>query len=336
LDDTRTLEAERSGRTQGPAQSRGRLEIAVEAAKLGLWEWDLRTQEVTWSARNRQIFGLAPDAPVSLDRYLQLVHPDDIDEVRRTYRASREDPAGCGDFTLEHRVITPGGELRWVQVNGRVLADETGARLVVGATLEVTQRHAVEEQRSLLMGELAHRAKNGIAVMMAMVHQTARTAGSVKAFEASLTARLQAMADAQELVTATGGRAVLLSDIVGRTLAPFDTARFDVAQDLSTVSVAGDLAIGLALLLHEMGTNAVKYGALSNDAGRVALSCTADTPGRLALNWRERDGPRVAAVSREGFGTRLLQAALRHQGGRVDFSFESDGFTARVDFPHDG
>lgn len=314
-------------------EQRRRLELAVEATGLGFWEWDVAADVLTWSERNKALFGLAPDAPVTIARYMELVHPEDAERVREAYRGALD--AGGGDYSVEHRIALPDGTVRWISSHGRVIAEAGEPTVVVGTNLDITQRKATEERRALLMGELAHRAKNGIAVVMAIVQQTARSADTLEGFEELLMARLQSMATAQDLVTATGGRPVQLCDVVSQTMAPFGLARFDLAG-LDGVMVMGEIAVGLGLLLHEMATNAVKYGALSNARGRIALEGGEGPPGQVALNWRERGGPEVKPSSRQGFGTRLLGAALRNQGGQVDFRFEPQGFEATLAFPRAG
>jgi two-component sensor histidine kinase len=181
------------------------------------------------------------------------------------------------------------------------------------------------------MGELAHRAKNGIAVIMAIVSQTARGQETVEAFEELLMARLQAMANSQDLVTASGGRAVGLADVISTAVAPFGPPRFDLDPALADVMVRGELAAGMGLLLHELATNAVKYGALSNRTGRVGIARADAAEGRVAFAWKETGGPQVAAPDSQGFGTRLMNQVLRNQGGDVKFSFEPAGFQARVE-----
>jgi PAS domain S-box-containing protein len=314
-------------------EQRRRLELAVEATGLGFWEWDVATGRLTWSDRNRALFGLAADAPVTIARYMQLVHPEDVERVRQAYRGALE--AGGGDYSVEHRVALPGGEVRWISSHGRVITEAGEPAVVVGTNLDITQRKATEERRALLMGELAHRAKNGIAVVMAIVQQTARSAQTLEGFEELLLSRLQSMATAQDLVTATGGRPVQLADVVTQTMAPFGPARFDVGG-LEDVTIVGEIAVGLGLLLHEMATNAVKYGALSNAKGRVAITRGDSEAGRVALCWRERGGPQVKTSSRQGFGTRLLQSALRNYGAEVVFRFDPQGFEATVVFPRAG
>jgi PAS domain S-box-containing protein len=310
---------------------RNRLEMAVETTGLGLWEWDLGASEVTWSPRNRELFGVGPDYPVTLDGYLSFIHPDDLDRVRNAYLAAR-DAGEDADFAVEHRIITAGGEERWLLVHGRVIADDNGPRRAIGTSLDVTQRRTAEEHQILLMGELAHRSKNGMLVMQAMVSQAARSAETVAEFAEVLNARIQAMATSQDLVTQAGGRPVKLSELLGQVLTPFDLNRFDLDPALETLTVAQETAIGLALLSHEMGTNAVKYGALSNPKGRVTIARERAPDGLAAIHWRELDGPQVLLTNRRGFGSRLIDSVLRDRGGKVEAVFAPDGFSAHVEF----
>jgi PAS domain S-box-containing protein len=314
-------------------EQRRRLEVAVDATGLGFWEWDVAAGRVIWSERNKALFGLEPDAEVTLQRYLELVHPEDLDGVRDAFQDARDKPDG-GDYSLEHRVVTPAGDTRWIMTNARVATDGDGAaHLVVGTSLDITARKASEERRALLMGELAHRAKNGIAVIMAIVSQTARGQETVEGFEALLMARLQAMANSQDLVTASGGRAVSLADVVSIAAAPFGQGRFDLDPALAEVTVRGEMAAGMGLLLHELATNAVKYGALSNRTGRIEVTRAKAPEKREAFAWKETGGPQVTAPDRQGFGTRLMNQILRNQDGEVRFSFAPHGFQACVEFP---
>lgn len=313
-------------------EQRRRVEAAVEATDLGLWEVDLRSETLTWSDRNRKLFGVAPDAAVNTQLYMELVHEDDRPALRDAYLAARDLSKG-GDFAAEYRIVTSAGEICWVLSRGRVIRDDQGPRLVVGTSLDITERRAAEESRSLLMGELAHRAKNGIAVVMSIISQTARGMASVKDFEELLMARMQAMAASQDLVTATGGRPVEVADVMAQALAPFDLKRFRIDGDLEGVRIGGQLAAGTGLLLHEMATNATKYGALSNGKGKVTLTRAQAPDGRVGFVWKEAGGPDVVPSNRRGFGTRLLQQVLRNQGGAVNFDFEPDGFRAHVECP---
>jgi PAS domain S-box-containing protein len=305
------------------------LEIAVEATRLGLWEIDLRAQTMSWSARNREIFGLVEGVPVTLEAYMAMIHPDDAERLRQTYRDVG--PAG-GDFEVEYRAVVPNGQLRWIHSRGRVIADDAGPKQIIGTSLDITDRKEADERKTLIVSELAHRAKNGLQVMMAIVTESGRHAASVEDFQRVLNERLAAMAASQDLVTAAGGRPIQLYDLAAQALTPFGLNRFEIEPDISELVVGGEVAAGLALLFHEMGTNAVKYGALSTPKGKVTLSAEDAGPGMIAMNWRERGGPEVKPVTNKGFGTRLLQAALRPQGGKVEPAFEPQGFSARMEF----
>jgi len=205
--------------------------------------------------------------------------------------------------------------------------------MVVGANLDVTDRKVAEERRSLILRELAHRAKNGILVMMTIVAQTARSATSVKHFEEVLTARLRSMADSQDLVTRLAGKPLPLNDLLDQTLQPFGPDRFDRDPKLAEVNIPTDMVVAMALLLHELSTNALKYGALSASAGRVKLALQAADSGRACLGWTEVGGPPVRSTARRGFGTRLLDISLRNNGGHVDAEFHPQGFRAKIHFP---
>jgi two-component sensor histidine kinase len=253
--------------------------------------------------------------------------------MRIAYRAASDKPDG-GDFVYEHRTAhAPGGNARWLQSRGRVVKDAEGITMVVGSTLDITDRKTAEERRSLILRELAHRAKNGIVIMMTIVSQTARSATSVKHFEDVLLARLKSMADSQDLVTQAAGKPLPLADLVDQALTPFDPGRFDVAPGLDGVRIPTEVVVALALLLHELSTNAVKYGALSAPAGRVKLDLAPAAEGRAVLGWTEVGGPPVRPTARRGFGTRLLDVSLRNNGGKVEGEFHPEGFRARILFP---
>lgn len=312
-------------------EQRRRIALAVEATGLGFWEWSLRDDRLKLSERTRQLMGLPEAGEVDMAAYLSGVHPEDRDKVDACCLAAREKTDG-GDFSIEYRVVGSQG-VRWLLCHGRVVADAEGPAAAVGTTLDITARRAAEEAHELMLGELAHRAKNGLAIVMGLVQQTARGASTLQGFEALLLARLQAMADAQNLITHAGGRPAGLLALVQAGLKPFDPRRFELDPQLAPVRLSNDLALGVALLMHEMATNALKYGALSNADGRVILERLDAPQGLVRLAWRERGGPPVKPSNARGFGLRLLQAALRNQGGKVEAKFDPSGFEAVLEFP---
>lgn len=310
-----------------------RLEAAIEAAGLGLWEWDLRSGELIWNQRNRELFGLTGDRPLTIDDHLERVHPEDRELTREAYKRVIE---GSDDdaLSLEYRTQPRAdGRPRWILTRGRVLKDAQGARRAVGSNLDITDRRTTEERRGLVLRELAHRVKNGILVMMTIVAQTAKSAQGVKDFEQLLLGRLQSMADSQDLVTQTTGRSLPLADLLGRALTPFDPSRFDIDPQLQKISISNQMVVGMALLLHELSTNAVKYGALSAPTGRVKLGFVEAASGTARLKWMELGGPEVRPATRKGFGSRLMDISLRNDGGHVVARFEPTGFEADIHFP---
>src|SRR6185312_11477887 len=144
--------------------------------------------------------------------------------------------------------------------------------------------------------------KNGIAILMAIVSQTARGQDTVEGFLELIMARLQAMADSQDLVTEAGGRPVPLGDVLAKALTPFGGGRVDLDPAMGEVTLRGDMAIGMGLLVHEMATNAVKYGALSASGGRIEVGLDKAPEGRAAFAWRESGGPPVSSPQKPGFG----------------------------------
>ncbi|WP_296595194.1 HWE histidine kinase domain-containing protein [Phenylobacterium sp.] len=325
-------EDEEQSETEALRERLRRLEAAVEATGLGLWEWDVRSGALTWNDRNRQLFGVSHDRPLTIQHYPELVHPEDREIVREAYLAASEQADG-GLFSIEHRTRPgPDGKWRWILSRGRVLKDRDGVRMAVGSNLDITDRKTAEERRSLVLRELAHRAKNGIVVMMTIVAQTAKSATGVKDFEHLLMSRLRSMADSQDLVTQTQGRSLRFGDLLGRALTPFDPGRFDVDPAVGDLAISNEMVVGMALLLHELSTNAVKYGALSCPGGRVKLTLEVDGE-RARLGWVETGGPAVKSPPRRGFGTRLLDISLRNDGGHVAARFEPGGFEADIHFP---
>ena len=173
-----------------------RLKLAVEATELGLWEWDMRTGELFWSPRQRAIFGLGADVPVSYTSWSGALHPQDHDWVVAGV-AKAIDPAGDGRLQFEHRIVLPSGAVRWVFANALCFfagtgAERAGTRLL-GTVLDITERKRAEEERRLLVQELNHRVKNFFAVAASLVALAARSATSPKAMSESLRGRFIAL-----------------------------------------------------------------------------------------------------------------------------------------------
>lgn len=206
--------------------------------------------------------------------------------------------------------------------------------LVIGLAETMTaalRREAALSARLAVIGrELQHRVKNVLTVTQALAQQTSRSAASVAEFRTDIIERLHALARAQDLLTEVQDRPVLIRTLLEQILAPFDLAsRWAVPLAGPEVEVRADLAISLSLLLNELATNSVKYGALSTPQGRIRLVWNKQPQG-VRLEWKELGGPPVAAPRRKGFGSQLFKTALPRSQGAVQIHFEGDGVRCEI------
>ncbi len=212
------------------------------------------------------------------------------------------------------------------------LAHELRARL----TQERDELERAKQKLELVVREQAHRAKNTFAILNALAQQSAHGAHNVEEFRDRLIARIRALSSAYSLMSVTDGDApVELGELVLLALAPFrDTygERLCVTGG-PPVDLAPSAAIPIALCLHELATNAVKYGALSSAAGAVTVVWGEQTPGAYILRWAEAGGPRVDSPRANGFGSRLINAALNGMpGGGAILKFAPEGVTCELTF----
>jgi two-component sensor histidine kinase len=194
----------------------------------------------------------------------------------------------------------------------------------------IRRERALNDQLCTLTGELDHRSRNMLAVIQSIIRQTEGSAATVRDFRRQLEDRLQAVAVAQSLLSEAHGRPVRIDDLVRRVLAPFaPDDRYSEPVDGPEIELSPELAVALALLLHELATNAAKHGSLSTDGGRIAFSWER-RGSEVAMSWRESGGPGVVLSDRRGFGSRLFQAALPPHRGSVKVHFVPEGVRADI------
>ena len=318
------------------ARSEERLRIAQEAGQIGTFEWDLVTGEVVVSDEFCRIWGLRPMRSVRVGVFNEHVHPDDAHKLA----TSAERPLEEAIAEAEYRIIRPdSGEIRWLMRRGEVIRDPDGRPVrVIGVTYDISDRKAAEEQQRLLMQELAHRVKNTLAMTQAIATQTLRNAGSLEEMRETFGSRLLALARAHDLLIKGNWTSMSIRSLVAGALEPHDDGlpgRFTI--DGPDLDLGAQAALGLALALHELGTNAAKYGALSVPEGRVAIAWAvrgSGTDARFRFRWVEQGGPAVATPSRSGFGSRLIQRGLAASfGGDVRLAFRAAGLALELDAP---
>lgn len=240
---------------------------------------------------------------------------------------------------IENRFETAQGPRWMLWSNSAVSFDAEGRLLVAQSTgIDITVRKQLEEQRQLLLDELNHRVRNTLMVVQGMAHQTFRGTDIPAAPLADFNARLHALAAAHTVLSRSNWAGAEVGEVVERGLAFCGEDIDRVTREGPAVSLRPNAAVALVLVLHELATNAVKYGALSNDAGRIAIdwqaACAADGATLLSLSWTERGGPPVEAPGHQGFGSRLVTASIERQlGGTIELDFARGGLVCRMAFP---
>lgn len=318
--------------------SEERLRLAIESADMGIYDYDVLGDRLTCTERYRQMFGHQPGRDLTLQSFLARVHPDDVKHVQSVVEGVL-DPTGSGEFVAEYRVIHgETGDERWFYDKGRAVVVGARAVRVTGVVLDITERRRAAEHQRLLINELNHRVKNTLATIQSIAGQTARHATSFEAFRQAFDTRLIALSNTHDLLTQTNWTGTNLRDLIETELAPYlqpDSDRLEVDGPL--IHLPPKATISLGLILHELTTNAVKYGALSNSEGRINIFWQAaiGNEGReLELRWVERGGPKVEAPKRRGFGSRLIQWGLAYElSGRVELSFNPLGVECVMHIP---
>jgi PAS domain S-box-containing protein len=294
---------------------------------MGAFHFDVENNRLTYSDELLAFLG-ADEAQFGGTKgtVAAVMHPDDVAQCRRALTA--------GD-RLDHdfRIIRPNGEVRWMHWRGDIVRRRDGAPIeVCGVTLDVTERKRMEENVQMTVKELSHRSKNLMAVVQAISWQTAQNSLDLEDFEQRFAQRLEALARSQDLLVKLDWRWVSLQDLVRAQLEPFlDSAgeRLVVRGPALLLMPGGAQDLGLAL--HELATNASKYGALSAPNGKVDIGWTVvDGPAAGAkhfhMTWRESGGPTVNQPARKGFGSMVITATVsRTFNGKAELEYRPEG-----------
>ena len=319
-------------------ESEQRQRIAVYAAGLGVFEWNMEADSTLWgNERMYDIFGhTLQDGTVSYADFINsYLHPDDRDALEDAMQAAMRPNA---IFQTQCRIFRKSdSRVRWLDVAGRFTmgADDKPVRLI-GVIADVTERRATEEHRKLLVNELNHRVKNTLSVVQALAQQTFRTDGTEDARVTVFNGRLSALAHAHNLLSNENWQTADLGDVARRSLLTRGPDKARIHLDGPTVILKPKQAVTMAMALHELYTNAVKYGALAIEGGRIDLVWNVKFDGirRLDMIWREYDGPPVKQPTRRGFGSRMITQALKTElGATVDMDFRTDGLICHIDAP---
>lgn len=318
-------------------ESQERLDLATAAAKVGVWEWRPQTGEMFCSAEAKRIYGFGADELVTYDMVRAATHPEDALFTDPAVIAPAATAPPRGHKPHEYRIVRAGGEVRWIHAMGRAVfepgKDGAAPTRFVGAVQDVSARKAAEERMRLLAREVDHRANNLLAVVQGTVALS--QADDASTLKRVITGRVNALARAHQLLANARWEGADLRRLVEEELLPFsigDEGR--VALSGPSVALAPAAAQSVAMALHELATNAAKYGALSAAEGRVEVSWRRDLAGELRLSWCEIGGPPVKAPARRGLGTTLLGRALAGPiGGETRLEWRPQGLVCELVLP---
>ncbi|TPG57139.1 PAS domain S-box protein [Roseomonas nepalensis] len=308
-----------------------RFEAAVGAIDGFVYERELNTGRATRTAGVLALLG--KDLPEAAAAWLDRIHPEDRAIFDARVTAAIADPAQ-DRYSAEYRVRRADGSWAWVWDRGRVFRDPATGRAVraLGGLLDVTARRLAEERQALLMREVDHRGKNALAVVKAALRLTP---GNDPVYRVAIEGRVDALARAQSLLAETNWAGTGLRAVLESTLAPFldpGTAPRALLEGPEVV-IPGAAVQALTMALHELATNATKYGALSARTGVLRVSWRREGGG-LHLRWAETGGPAVGTPARKGFGSRVVDGTLGHQlGGTVRWDWAAEGLIVEIRLP---
>jgi two-component sensor histidine kinase len=316
---------------QGPGSQVWRpehLRLAIDAARVALWSWNVDSNRFTMDQRAFELWGLPWADEVSFEELSARIHPADRDRVRAGFMATR---SVAGDYEIDFRIMV-GDEVRWVSARGQGADAGIVNRVMFGVFLDVTGRKQAEEGHELLAGEMSHRVKNLLAIATGLTRMTSRSATTIEEMARALTERLMSLGRAHDLVRplpGEDGKAALLGDLLSMLLAPYDdqgafAGRIRVS--VPRMGVGEATATTLAMVIHELATNSVKHGALSAHEGTLDISSTADDAD-LCLTWAESGGPSVVRIPQmTGFGSKLISRSISQQfGGELSYDWQPTG-----------
>ncbi len=318
--------------TDSLRESEERFKRASTLARFGAYDHDVVADRTTWSTGFLQLVGRDVMTQTSVQDFLDFVHADDRARISAKIKSITK---AIGPYEMEYRMVLSDGTEIWVMDRGETFSSkETKTGTVtraVGMLLDITERKRNEQHHALMMNELNHRVKNTLATIQSIASQTMRSSPDLGQARARFEARLMSLSKAHDVLTREKWGSASLSEIVERAIFPYggqSKQRFVVSGP--DVRVSAQMALAFAMTLHELCTNAVKYGALSKDNGKVTITWkivkSKAIQRSLVFRWAEKDGPVVVKPSIRGFGTKLIERNLTSEiGGTVKMSFAKTG-----------
>jgi PAS domain S-box-containing protein len=312
--------------------------LASKAALVGCHTYDYIAKITTLSPGTAVIYGL-PEETVELsrDEGRALFHPDDVGRLEQEHQQALEKRRR--EFVSEFRIVRANDrQVRWIETRNLVAYDDAGHPLrMTGVSIDVSEHKHSENHQAFLIAELDHRVKNALACVTAIAQHASAGTRTTDEFLSALNGRIHSLANAHALLSRSHWQGADVAELVRTVLAPCGRDGNTVI-DGPQLDLAPDAAQTVAMVLHELATNAAKYGALSNRIGQVSVrwrlqSNGTELPG-LVLEWREAGGPDVGPAGASGYGTSVIRDLIPYElDGTVDYVHARDGVRCRVKVP---
>jgi PAS domain S-box-containing protein len=311
-------------------ESKTCLSDALAAGQVVAFEWDAATGRSQRSDNADRVIGFVADGS-----FLNQVHADDRDNFRTLICSLSP---GNSSYALTFRFVRSDGRQAWLEEAAKGDFDHTGRLLRInGLTRDITERKELEDHKNTLISELDHRVKNVLAIVSTVASRTQETSSSMAEFVCALDGRIKSMATTHELLSFRRWQGIPLADLVGRELAPYATAS-NTRIGGKEVVLSAEASQTLAMVFHELATNAAKFGALSAGTGQVSVRWSFRRNGHaeswLCIDWEESGGPKVVPPVRSGFGTSVVRELVPYElGGSVDLVHPPEGVRCELQIP---
>jgi two-component system CheB/CheR fusion protein len=286
------------------------------------------------------LFGTSPERTEGRRLY-ELGGGDwSVPELRKLLEEVLPEDERIEDFEVTFG--SPGPEQRGMLANARKLMRNGGREeLILLAIEDITERKRDATRQEMLVGELNHRVKNVLATIQAIMSQTLRNSGSLEDFSTAFVGRLHALAQAHNLLADKEWVGTEVGQLIAQTVAPYRSEDGNrITVDGPHLTVRPRVGVALVMILHELATNAAKYGALSVPTGQLTVTWCRDGDGaaeRIHLRWHETKGPKIKPPLRQGFGTKLIERSTAHElGGEARLEYPEEGFRCELTFPWAG
>lgn len=310
-----------------------RLRFATLAAGVGLWSWNVDTDEITLDDRSCDLWGVPNKVTTTFETLSSRIHPEDLDRVRSAFEETRN---LLGLYEIDFRIVYE-EKSRWISARGQGDDDGIVGRILFGVFLDVSMRKEAEVARDIISQEMDHRIKNLFAITSALTRVSLRSTNSKEEMADDLAERIQSLSRAHSLIRPDvngNHNSARLKELIIILLSPYATKNSSADHLLVSapdIDVCGGAATSLSLIIHELATNSIKYGALSVSGGALTVGCV-NNDGNVIITWTERGGPTVVAPGeRKGFGSKLLSSSISGRlDGEMDVDWQPEGIVVTI------